>query len=495
MRFLDLKTDVSAYLTDNVGAEYCYHNLDHTLQVLSDAERISDAESLDDNSRVLVQTAALLHDVGYVGGRERHEDRSCAWARENLARYGYEHQAIEAICRIIGSTRVPQSPVDQLSKIVCDADLATLGGTEYRATAARMREEYRFTQPDLTDQMWPAKQIEFIEQHSYHTQSARNMFDAQKAANLQQLRANAVVDTLGGGADKTQPASNRSALNEHGRDLALTLAGVVIASVALKDFLVPNRFFDGGVTGLSLLVHELNHWSLGLLIVLFNVPMIIAAHFSAGSRFAMRMLAGVVMLGVCLEVMPSIPATGDKLLVSVFGGALLGIGVGLVMRAGAALDGIEVLALYTLRRTSFTIAEIILGINIMIFVFAGFAFGIETALYSILTYFSASRCIDYMVEGLEAFTGVTIISAKSEEIKHQLVNNLGRGITVYKGERGFLPGSYHVSTDCDIIFTVITRLELRKLKNLIAEVDPNAFVFASAIKDTSGGIISRKHHH
>ena len=140
--------------------------------------------------------------------------------------------------------------------------------------------------------------------------------------------------------------------------------------------------------------------------------------------------------------------------------------LGLVMRAGAALDGIEVLALYTLKRTSFTITEIILGINILIFTIAALEVGMENALYSILTYFAATRSIDYVVEGLQAYTGVTIISGESEAIKYEIVNKLGRGITVYKGERGFLPGNFEVSADCDIIFTVITRLELRKLKIL-----------------------------
>lgn len=191
----------------------------------------------------------------------------------------------------------------------------------------------------------------------------------------------------------------------------------------------------GGVTGLSILLNELNHWNLGVLIVLLNVPLIVAAYYSAGKRFAYGMAAGVALLGISLEVSPMFPVTDGKLLVSVFGGALLGIDVGLVMRAGATLDGIEVLALCTLRRTSFTIAEIILGINVIMFAVAALASGIEAALYSVLTYFTATLCIDFVVEGLEAFTGVTIISQKSEEIKHQLVNNLGRGITVYKGER------------------------------------------------------------
>ena len=184
-----------------------------------------------------------------------------------------------------------------------------------------------------------------------------------------------------------------------------------------------------------------------------------------------------------------------SIIVAVFGGAFLGIGIGLVMRAGAALDGIEVLALYTLKRNSFTITEIVLGINIIIFSVAALKFGIETSLYSVLTYFAATKTIDYVVEGIQDYTGMTIISAKSEEIKHQLVNNLGRGITVYKGERGFLPGKFDVSAECDIIYTVVMRLEMRKLKNLIYEIDSEAFVFANTIKEASGGIIKSRVKH
>jgi uncharacterized membrane-anchored protein YitT (DUF2179 family) len=245
----------------------------------------------------------------------------------------------------------------------------------------------------------------------------------------------------------------------------------------------------------SLLLHELYHFNLGLVIIILNAPLIAIGYYTVGKRFAFRTSLAVIFLGICLTFLPEFSLTHDKLLISVFGGVFLGIGVGLNMRTGAALDGIEVLALYTLKRTSFTITEIILGINILIFTIAAFKFGVETALYSILTYFAASRTIDYVVEGLQAFTGVTIISSKSEEIKFEIVNNLKRGITVYKGERGFLPDSFEVSAECDIIFTLITRLELRKLKNLIYEIDPKAFVFANTIKEASGGVISRKQHH
>jgi len=270
---------------------------------------------------------------------------------------------------------------------------------------------------------------------------------------------------------------------------------VVISSFALNNFLVPNHFFDGGITGVSLLVHELYRFDLAIVIVVFNLPLVIISYFSVGKSFALKMFISVILLGVSLTLIPTYALTYDKLLISIFGGVFLGTGIGLVMRAGAALDGIEVLALYTLKKTSFTITEIILGINILIFTIAALKFGLETALYSILTYFAATRCIDYVVEGLQAYTGVTIISGESEAIKYEIVNKLGRGITVYKGERGFLPGNFEVSADCDIIFTVITRLELRKLYNLVHDVDPKAFVFANTIKEASGGIIKRRHKH
>lgn len=173
----------------------------------------------------------------------------------------------------------------------------------------------------------------------------------------------------------------------------------------------------------------------------------------------------------------------------------MGTGIGLCMRAGCALDGVEVLALKTFKRTPFTVTEIILAINILIFIIAAFELGVMTALYSVLTYFTASKSIDFVVEGIEAYTGVTIISGQSELLKHRLVNEMGRGITVYKGERGFLPGQFETSADCDIIFTVVTRLELRRLKNLVQETDPKAFVFASTIKEASGGVLRRRAGH
>ena len=273
------------------------------------------------------------------------------------------------------------------------------------------------------------------------------------------------------------------------------LFGAAMASFALKGFLVPNHFFDGGVTGISLLIHEVTDANLAFVITGMNVPFIIISYFMVGRNFALKTLFSVVFLGIFLILMPSLDITHDKLLISIFGGAFLGIGVGMVMRVGGALDGIEVLALYTIKKTSFTITEIILGINIIIFAIAAYHFGIPTALYSILTYFTATRTIDYVVEGIQAYSGVTIVSGKAEDVKYQLVENLGRGITVYKGERGYLPGNFESREDTDIIFTVITRLELRALKNTVLSIDPNAFIFVNTLRETDGGILKRIHHH
>ena len=278
-------------------------------------------------------------------------------------------------------------------------------------------------------------------------------------------------------------------------DILYTILGILFCGFALKGFLVPNKFFDGGVTGISLLLHELYHWNIGIVIVLANIPLIVMGAFQIGKAFALRTLAAVIGLALCLYFIPYPQITSDKLLVSIFGGVFMGLGVGLSMRGGCALDGIEVLALYTGKKISFTISEIILGINIIIFLLAAVHLGLPTALYSILTYYAASRTINFVIEGLEEYSGVTIISSQSELVKEQLVMKLGRGITVYKGERGFMKDSFDVSQPVDIVFTVVTRMELRKLKNLVHDIDSKAFIFTSVIKEAAGGILKRRARH
>ena len=279
------------------------------------------------------------------------------------------------------------------------------------------------------------------------------------------------------------------------KDIVFILVGVAFAAFAMEGFLVPNNFQDGGVSGVSLLLHQLYHFNLSLVIILVNIPFVILGGFQVGWKFAFKTMACVLLLSFCVQFVHFQVVTNNQLLVAIFGGFFMGLGVGLVMRAGCSLDGLEVLALYTLKRSGFTITEIILAFNAVIFFTSAFYFNVERALFAMLTYYVASKTIDYVVEGLEEYTGVTIISQKSEEIKHTLVMKLGRGITIYKGERGFMRESFEVSTECDIVFTVITRLEVRRLKNAVHAIDPKAFVFTNTIKEAAGGVLKRRKEH
>jgi uncharacterized membrane-anchored protein YitT (DUF2179 family)/predicted metal-dependent HD superfamily phosphohydrolase len=486
MKFRQVYDFLMPRLENELPLQLVYHNAGHTRNVIAAAEELAAKENISEEDMILLKTAALFHDAGFLQQSEGHEETSCMMARDNLPDYGFSNGQIDQICRMIMATRLPQSPADPLSEILCDADLYYLGKEGYTAHAENLFREFKNTGAIRSDAEWDLIQVEFLSTHRYFTHTAKELLEGKKQAVLKELNSKLT--------NRLSPHHE----NKAGRlleDAVLTVVGVTIAGIALKLFLVPNHFFDGGITGISLLVHEIYGFNLGLAILVLNIPLIVISYFSIGKRFALRTLVSVILLGVCLMLIPNRGVTEDKLLISIFGGVFLGIGIGLIMRTGAALDGIEVLAVYTLRRTSFTITEIILAINIVIFTIAGLRYGINTALYSTLTYFTATRCIDYVVEGLQAYTGVTIVSAKSEAIKYQLVNKLGRGITVYKGERGFLPGRFEVSAECDIIFTVITRLELRKLKNLVYDVDPKAFVFANTIKEASGGIIKRRHAH
>lgn len=279
-------------------------------------------------------------------------------------------------------------------------------------------------------------------------------------------------------------------------DSIYTLTGVLFSGFALKSFLVPNNFFDGGVTGISLLINEIYHLNIAYVIILVNIPFIIVGAFQVNKEFAIKTFIAVILLGLCLLYLPyPEKITSDKLLVSIFGGVFMGIGIGLAIRGGCALDGIEVLALYTGKRISFTISEIILGINVVIFLIAAIRLGLPTAFYSILTYYAASKTINFVVEGLEEYTGVTIISGENEQIKEQLVMIMGKGITIYKGERGFLKQSFDVSQPVDIIYTVVTRLEVRRLRNLVSDIDPKAFIFTSTIKEAAGGVLKKRARH
>lgn len=274
-------------------------------------------------------------------------------------------------------------------------------------------------------------------------------------------------------------------------DLGYSTAGVLLSAYALKGFLVPNLFLGGGIMGVSILLNGFFGFSFPIILVLANLPLIILGRYLVSLRFAYKTLACVVALALMMEFVPFPTATSDPSLISAFGGVFLGFGIGLAMKGGCALDGIEIIALYTIRKSGFSISEIIFAINVVLFLVAAVNFGMDVALNSILTYYTASQALKFVVEGLEEFTGVTIISGQSEEIKKALVMDMGKGITVYKGERGFMKQSYHLSQDCDIVFTVVTRLEVRRLKNLVYKIDPKAFVFTNSVKEAAGGVLKR----
>jgi uncharacterized membrane-anchored protein YitT (DUF2179 family) len=277
----------------------------------------------------------------------------------------------------------------------------------------------------------------------------------------------------------------------------LILLGIALACFGLKGFLLPNHFIDGGITGISLLTFQLTKSSgipVSVWLVLFNIPFIVLGAKQIGKRFAIVTSVAIVVLAATIFFVEFPVITDDKLLTAIFGGFFLGAGIGLSIRGGCVIDGTEILAVYLNRRSILSMGDIILLINVVIFMLAAFVLGIETALYSILTYLSASKTVDFIIQGIEEYTGVTIVSAKSAQIREAITKNLGRGVTIYKGERGFQSAQFK-SKDIDIIFTVVTRLEVSKLKQEVALIDHKAFIVISTISDTKGGIIKPRPLH
>jgi len=275
------------------------------------------------------------------------------------------------------------------------------------------------------------------------------------------------------------------------RDSLFLSIGVVAAGFGLKGFLLPNSFIDGGATGISLLIAEITKVQLSLLILIINIPFIALGFTQISKPFAIKSILAIVGLSVVIATINYPLITSDKLLVAVFGGFFLGAGIGLSIRGGGVIDGTEILAIYLSKKTGFTIGDIILVFNILIFSVAAYLLSIETALYSILTYLAASKTVDFAIEGVEEYTGVTIISVKSEEIRLMIIEKLGRGVTIYNGKRGF--GKRGDSLNhTDIVYTVITRLEIARLQSEIDKIDKNAFIIMSSVKDTKGGMIKKR---
>ncbi|MBC7902541.1 MAG: YitT family protein [Gemmatimonadaceae bacterium] len=279
------------------------------------------------------------------------------------------------------------------------------------------------------------------------------------------------------------------------KDSLFLLTGIASAGFGLKGFLLPSNFIDGGATGISLLINEVTNIPIAILLVAVNIPFVLLGYKQFNSQFTLKTIFAITGLAIAVAFVDYPVITSDKLLVAVFGGFFLGAGIGLAVRGGGVLDGSEVVALAISRKSGLTMGDVILIFNILIFSVAAWLLSIETALYAILTYLAAAKTVDFIIEGIEEYTGVTIISPKNEEISRILTKSLGRGFTVYKGMRGFGKRGFQSEGEINIIYTVVTRLEVSRLQAEIEAIDPNAFVIMQSVKDAKGGMIKKRPLH
>jgi len=278
------------------------------------------------------------------------------------------------------------------------------------------------------------------------------------------------------------------------KDFILICVGILMASIGLKEFLLPNGFLDGGAMGLSLLTQIITGIDLSVLIILINLPFIVIGAKQISMEFAFKSTLAILALSLLVHFITLPAITEDKLLIAVFGGFFLGAGIGFTIRGGAVIDGTEVLAIYVSKNTSLSVGDFIAVFNVVLFTFSALLVSVETAMYSMLTYFAASKTVDFIINGIEEYIGVTIISSEAEEIQEAIVVKLGRGVTVYNSESGFgKKGLNHNKNK--ILFCVVTRLEVTRLLLEIEKIDESAFVVQHAIKDTKGGMIKKRPLH
>jgi uncharacterized membrane-anchored protein YitT (DUF2179 family) len=266
----------------------------------------------------------------------------------------------------------------------------------------------------------------------------------------------------------------------------LIAAGILSGSLGLKGFLLSSNFIDGGVTGVSMLLAKITDAPLSLWLPLVNAPFIAIGYRQMGAAFALRSTLAIAGLSAALATIHFPDVTHDLLLTAVFGGFFIGAGIGLAVRGGAVLDGTEIAALVISKRSHlFKVGDVILIFNVALFLVAMSVLGVEPALYSILTYVTAARTLDFVIYGLEEFTAITIVSPHSATIRQRITGELERGVTVYKGYGG-LSGA-----EQEILYCVVTRLEIGKVKGIVRAVDENAFVVSHPLADAEGGVVKR----
>jgi uncharacterized membrane-anchored protein YitT (DUF2179 family) len=269
-------------------------------------------------------------------------------------------------------------------------------------------------------------------------------------------------------------------------NLLLIAAGILAAAFGLKGFLLSSNFIDGGVTGVSMLLTKITPAPLSLWLPLVNAPFVVIGYRQMGRAFAIRSALAIAGLSIALATMHFPDVTPDRLLTAVFGGFFIGAGIGLAVRGGAVLDGTEIAALLISKRSALLkVGDVILAFNIVLFLAAMSILGVEPALYSILTYIAAARTLDFVIYGLEEYTAITIMSARSALIRERIVGELERGVTVYKGWGGL------TGAEQEILYCVVTRLEIGKVKTIVRAVDPHAFVVSHPLADAEGGVVKR----
>ncbi|ASS73904.1 hypothetical protein CIG75_02210 [Tumebacillus algifaecis] len=268
------------------------------------------------------------------------------------------------------------------------------------------------------------------------------------------------------------------------------ILGASLVSVGLEIFLVPNRIIDGGIVGLSIIASHLSGLSIGLFLLVLNLPFLIIGYKQIGKTFALSTLLGVLVMSIGTSLLHNVSElTTDPLLASVFGGIILGIGVGMVIRYGGSLDGTEIVAILFNKKTPFSVGEIVMFMNFFILASAGFVFGWDHAMYSLIAYYIAFKMIDLTIEGFQESKSVWIISDRHREIGNVLQARLGRGVTYLNGEGGY------TGDDKKVIFCVVTRLEEAKLKLIVEEIDDQAFLAIGSIAEVRGGRFKKKDIH
>jgi uncharacterized membrane-anchored protein YitT (DUF2179 family) len=278
------------------------------------------------------------------------------------------------------------------------------------------------------------------------------------------------------------------------KDIFLIAIGVISAAFGLKGFLLPNNFIDGGATGISLLISETTGISISILIIAINIPFVLLGIQVINKTFAIKTGLAIIALAIIVHVISFPHITNDKLLISIFGGFFLGAGIGLAIRGGSVIDGTEVLAIYLSRKFGISIGDVIMFINIIIFSFAAYLLSLETAMYAMLTYISASKTVDFLVEGIEEYFGVTIISDYAIEIQNMIKDEMKRGFTVYVQKKGSGKKG-EKQENAEVVYTVITRLEIGKLYAEIEKIDNDAFIVTQSVKDIKGGMIKKRPLH